>query len=198
MNTLLTRFLVVAMLLVASISFSTHAFAASPHKKVYRTGAVVNVLPRSHRVVSVRGSRYFYAGGRFYRRSGNRYAVVVAPIGAVVPVLPAGFVAVGIGPRRYFHLGGVYYRKADQGYVVIEKPEEASTEATDAESIQLVIYPAAGQSDDQKARDRYECHLWANEQTGFDPTMPGSNPSMQNDYQRAMSACLEGRQYVVR
>ncbi len=33
-----------------------------------------------------------------------------------------------------------------------------------------VIYPAQGQSPQQLDRDRYECHSWAIQQSGFDPT----------------------------
>jgi len=35
---------------------------------------------------------------------------------------------------------------------------------------QLMIYPAKGQSNEQLSKDRYECHLWAVQQSGFDPT----------------------------
>ena len=34
----------------------------------------------------------------------------------------------------------------------------------------LFIYPQRGQSPEQQNRDRYECHGWAVQQTGFDPT----------------------------
>lgn len=34
---------------------------------------------------------------------------------------------------------------------------------------QIFIYPTEGQSPDQQNRDRYECHTWAVQQTGFDP-----------------------------
>jgi len=38
----------------------------------------------------------------------------------------------------------------------------------------LIIYPSKGQSQQQLSRDRYECHTWAVQQTGYDP----SNPQM--------------------
>jgi hypothetical protein len=38
----------------------------------------------------------------------------------------------------------------------------------------LYVYPQKGQSADQQDRDRYECHSWAVQQTGFDPTRPQS------------------------
>jgi uncharacterized protein YcfJ len=33
----------------------------------------------------------------------------------------------------------------------------------------LVVYPAKGQSAEQQKRDKGECHVWAVEETGFDP-----------------------------
>jgi hypothetical protein len=34
----------------------------------------------------------------------------------------------------------------------------------------VFVYPAHGQSPDQTDRDRYECHTWAVQQTGVDPS----------------------------
>lgn len=36
----------------------------------------------------------------------------------------------------------------------------------------VFIYPNKGQSLEQQNRDRYECHAWAVQQTGFDPARP--------------------------
>ena len=41
---------------------------------------------------------------------------------------------------------------------------------------QLFIYPQRGQSPQQQQQDRFECHQWAVQQTGFDPTMPMAMP----------------------
>ena len=42
----------------------------------------------------------------------------------------------------------------------------------------MYVYPAKGQSPEQQNKDQYECHTWAVQQTGFDPSQanPG-NPS---------------------
>ena len=40
----------------------------------------------------------------------------------------------------------------------------------------VYVYPAAGQSEAQLERDRYECHVWAVKQTGFDPSSPQVAP----------------------
>ncbi len=39
-----------------------------------------------------------------------------------------------------------------------------------AASDRLYVHPSAGQSEQQLADDRYACHRWAVEQTGYDPT----------------------------
>src|SRR5450631_3220925 len=43
----------------------------------------------------------------------------------------------------------------------------------------IMVYPANGQSPEQLDRDRYECHVWAVQQTGFDPSRPGLPPGQR-------------------
>jgi hypothetical protein len=68
----------------------------------------------------------------------------------------------------------------------------------------LFVYPKNGQSEEQQAKDRYECHSWAVGQTHYDPTQPANGISetqlnqMRADYKRAMGACLDGRGYAMR
>lgn len=40
----------------------------------------------------------------------------------------------------------------------------------------VYAYPQQGQTAEQQDRDRYDCHLWAVKQTGFDPSAPGVPP----------------------
>ena len=40
----------------------------------------------------------------------------------------------------------------------------------------LFVYPSRGQTPEQTDRDRYECHLWAVQQTGVDPSRPDASP----------------------
>lgn len=35
---------------------------------------------------------------------------------------------------------------------------------------EMFVYPAKGQSKEQQSRDKYQCHQWAVQQAGFDPT----------------------------
>ncbi|HWW19984.1 MAG TPA: hypothetical protein VNZ06_04200 [Steroidobacteraceae bacterium] len=45
--------------------------------------------------------------------------------------------------------------------------------------MQIVVYPAKGQSAEQLDRDRYECHVWAVQQSGFDPSQSGLPPGQR-------------------
>jgi hypothetical protein len=40
----------------------------------------------------------------------------------------------------------------------------------------VFVYPSNGQSAEQTDRDRYECHVWAVQQTGVDPSRADANP----------------------
>lgn len=62
----------------------------------------------------------------------------------------------------------------------------------------LYVYPAAGQSKEQTAEDRYQCYTWAVDQSGYDPTLGNGTAEQGSDYSRAFVACLEGRNYVVK
>jgi hypothetical protein len=39
-------------------------------------------------------------------------------------------------------------------------------------SAEVFIYPKQGQSQEMFQRDQFECHTWAKQQTGFDPSQP--------------------------
>ena len=39
----------------------------------------------------------------------------------------------------------------------------------------VYVYPAQGQSPEQTDRDKYDCHMWAVQQTGVDPSRPGAS-----------------------
>jgi hypothetical protein len=68
----------------------------------------------------------------------------------------------------------------------------------DQRALKLFVYPAAGQSDAQTADDRYECHVWAADRSGYDPTLGARSRDDAEDYTRAFTACMEGRNYVVK
>jgi hypothetical protein len=166
-------------------------------------GHVVPVLPPAHRIVLYRNTRYYYHGGIWYRPSGVHFIVVLPPVGILVPVLPPFYTTLWVGSVPYYYADDVYYlwEPRYRSYVVAEPPPESDIQEAAAE--QLYIYPQRGQSDEQQAKDRYECHRWAVEQTGFDPSQPDGNvpeaehAGKRSDYLRAMKACLEARGYSV-
>ena len=105
------------------------------------------------------------------------------------------------GPYRpYYYPWGPTF-----GFGVTVAPHPAHEhEHSDASNSQqqkgfkLYVYPAAGQSDAQTSEDRYQCHLWATNQTGYDPTLGAGKREEAEDYTRAFTACMQGRNYVVR
>jgi hypothetical protein len=42
---------------------------------------------------------------------------------------------------------------------------------------QMFFYPSQGQSPEQQTRDQGECHVWAVQQSGFDPVNPPAAPA---------------------
>lgn len=71
-------------------------------------------------------------------------------------------------------------------------------ERGDSGALKLYVYPAAGQSEARLAEDRYQCHVWAADQSGHDPTLGAGTRAEAEDYTRAFTACMEGRNYVVK
>lgn len=167
-------------------------------------GKRVTVLPNTRQTVRIGPESYQYSNGSFYRRSSNNqnsYVVISAPLNARVNQLPRGAVSFAIGSRRYFYTNFTYYLwdSNRRDYVVVAEPEGAEVEVASASEStgELFVYPAQGQTEEQRDRDMYECYLWASEQTGFDPSAGSSDVTLASNYRRANSACLEGRGYTV-
>lgn len=172
------------------------------HNRYYPPrGHVVRVLPRDHRAVVHGGVRFYFSGGAWYRPQGSRFTVVVPPVGLFVPFLPPFYSTVWLRGVPYYYANNVYYAHKGNGYVVVDPPKEEVSQ-TPPPVEQMFVYPREGQSEQQQADDRYACHRWAVEQTGFDPTQSNlSDPlriEKRADYQRAMTACLDGRGYTVK
>ncbi len=112
---------------------------------------------------------------------------------------PTGCSPWGWGP--YYGAGAVWPTAQPVQWVVTTPVAPA---ARGIPSPELYVYPRKGQSDEQLATDRYECHKWATTQVQFDPTRVDEKLSAQEasakreDYTRALSACLTGRGYSVK
>jgi|SRR5579863_332230 len=172
-------------------------------------GVFVGAVPGRPYVVG--GGRYYYSGGVWYGRRGPGFVVIGPPIGVFVPVLPPYYTTVWVGGIPYYYSNDAYYtwNPNQNGYEVVAPPDaqaDAESPATTQPppSDDLFIYPQSGQPPDQQSNDKFECHKWANSQTGYDPTQsqggvsPDEAAEKRTAYQRSMRACLEGRGYSVR
>lgn len=171
-----------------------------------RHGHYINRLPFRRPPIRYRSHDYFYQRGAWYRPSGSRFIVTIPPIGIVVPTLPPFYATIWSRGIPYYYANDVYYtwRHNRNGYVVTDPPEEIRDEEAPLIADELFIYPKKGQSEQRQADDRYSCHRWSVDQTRYDPTQPPENIAVSNlnakreGYQRAMRACLEGKDYSVR
>jgi len=148
-----------------------------------------------------------YGRGAWGRPSGWRGYGYHAPYYSFVSVLPWYVGTTWWGGIPYYYADNTYYTYNDSvgQYEVVPPPGNADQGVAAAgPAPDPYVYPNAGQSEEQQQTDRYECHRWAVDQTGFDPTQAdgGVAPSAVNEaadaYRRAESACLEGRGYTVR
>ena len=127
-------------------------------------------------------------------------------------VLPGFYATYFWGGVPYYYVNNVYYTwdSGYNGYVVTDPPpvtdeavaapngpEDASDAVQDGTSGggEVYVYPRNGQSEEQTATDRYECHKWAVSQSGFDPTKGAQASGNSADYRRALGACMDGRGY---
>jgi opacity protein-like surface antigen len=89
-------------------------------------------------------------------------------------------------------------------YVATPQPGQTTAAPSGTRAENLTITAKNGQTQEQQWSDRYECHRWAKDQSGFDPSQPphdispNESASRNGQYRRAFSACLEGRGYTVR
>lgn len=150
-------------------------------------GFVVRVLPPFYSVFWIGAVPYYYVNNVYYTPAPGGYAVTPPPAD-IITEQPA------YNPSE----------TSTNGDVTEEPADGANNQTPGAE---LYIYPQRGQSAEQQQRDRRECNDWAVSQTGFDPTVaaaPSDSTDAEQpadkfaDYQRAMTACLEGRGYTVR
>jgi len=175
------------------------------HNRYYPAhGHYVRSLPRGYHTFYHYHQPYYFWDGVWYRPYGAYFTVIAPPIGLVIPFLPPFYTTLWVGGIPYYYANETYYTYySGGGYIVTDPPkDEISEEPPEADW--LYSYPTRGQSEKQQADDRYACHSWAVDQTGYDPTLPlgGVEESQaaqkRSDYQRALGACLEGRGYSVK
>ncbi|MBO9352948.1 hypothetical protein GG851_03005 [Bordetella petrii] len=122
--------------------------------------------------------------------------------------------ALSTGPRYGYGYSGVTYVSPPVYYPPVQYPAPVyaapppvyaappvaySAPRVASASLDVIAYPAKGQSDAQQARDRAECRRWAVNQSGFDPdNISEYTTSVSTEsYSRAMGACFKGRGYSI-
>lgn len=104
-----------------------------PARNVYRTGYIINDLPRGYRTEVIDGRRYYVHNGNYFRSRSGRYVVVEAPRHqgrpgyretreTVITTLPRGYRTINRGGTTYYESRGNYYRPARSGYMIVERP----------------------------------------------------------------------------
>jgi len=172
-------------------------------------GARVQDLPGGYRPYYYHGSQFYFSGGIWYAPGPGGFIVARPPVGLYINVLPPFYTTVWLGGVPYYYADDVYYQWApDQnGYTVVDPPagaDQPSPPPQTPNGDSFYVYPRNGQTPEQQAADRYECHNWSKTQTGFDPTQsgggvpPDQTGPKRDQYQRAISACLEARGYSVK
>ena len=108
----------------------------------------------------------------------------------------------------YYYADDVYYEwnGTAGAYETVQPPAglAARVEAQSPVVTELFVFPKAGQTNEQLASEREECHRQAVGQTGFDPTKSlvvakaaDRSAAKRADYFRADGECLEARNYSV-
>ena len=189
--------------------------SASSRQSFIRSAAVVLALVGAGCAASAfaEHGRGMLLDGRYHHD--HYYPQRGVAIGVVLPFLPDFYTTVWFGGVPYYYANDTYYlwNRDSRGYVVTQPPADVDAATPpDPDSAapagtagdDFFMYPRNNQSAEDQARDRFECHQWAVTQTGFDPSEPGGgvppaqNSAKRSDYRRAITACLEGRQYSVK
>jgi hypothetical protein len=82
---------------------------------------------------------------------------------------PLGFYGPYYSPWYYGPRFGVGIYVGDR--YPVRRVRSERVDAREQRALKLYVYPAAGQSESQTAEDRYQCHVWAADRSGHDPTL---------------------------
>jgi len=199
-------------------SFSDRRYGTPRVPGLPASGGRFNNFP-NHSPGFHRGAPRFWYGSRpFWGWNGGYWRGVYWPRAyyrpgfvGFVTLLPPVYSTFWYGGVSYYYANDLYYTWSPDhyGYTVTNPPpiaeDTSGTYSTAPDQADqgsgpgdLYVYPRNGQSEEQTAQDRYECHQWAVNQTGFDPTLgqeQASTAGSSDDYHRAIIACLDGRGY---
>lgn len=169
-------------------------------------GLVVPTLPTFATAIVSAGRAYLYANDVYYRPRPDLggYEVVNDPEEPVVDsggTASAGAMTAGTAAAQLTNAANVSTTPAATAPAAT--PAVASVGPPGGTGNSPYFLPRNGQSPDEQARDRYDCYRFAVTQTGFDPmrVSPGTPAAQYADrqaaYERAQTACYEGRGYTI-
>src|SRR5882757_5464510 len=123
-------------------------------------------------------------------------------LGLYFSTLPLYYSTFWWGGIPYYYADNTYYQYDGTvgQYETVTPPPEVQKQAGAEAPVgtDLIAYPKNGQTTDQQANDKNECHQWAATQSGFDPAQGATaSGTKRTDYMRAQAACLDGRGYSV-
>jgi hypothetical protein len=210
----------VAIALIMTVVASGAALAAGggPHGGSAHGGGRTHAGHFGVGRVSAYGRGYHGFGGGYGYYGGWGWGGLGA--GLFFATLPLYYSTLWWNNTPYYYADANYYQwnAAAGEYETVRPPPEVESQINTQEPVatDLFAYPINGQDTEQQARDRYECHRWAKEQSGFDPTQTSvpdtvstppsgavvadavATPARRQNYLRAQAACLQGRGYSVK
>jgi hypothetical protein len=163
-------------------------------------GLAVPLLSNGYSSFWYGGSPYYYANDGYYVSYPRRDYRVLSPSERVITEhyvyeSPSPEPVVAAPPTSSTPTPS-YVRESSPAPSPTPSPIQSKTPAS--KSPQLYAYPKNGQTATQSTFDRIECERWGSGQTGYSPGQSVEDANRKADYQRAVSACLEGRGYTVK
>lgn len=175
--------------------------------RFWRAAAVAVVLATCSAQVAAGGHRHHYHGHRHYGGAG--WWVGGALLGAGV--------ALALSNRPRYAYSGVTYVAPPVVYpapayvapayvapsVTYAAPPALAyappRQAFAPSGLNVIAYPAKGQSESQQMQDRQACENWAMNQSGLNPEQitEYTTAASADSYTRALGACFKGRGYSI-
>ena len=164
----------------------------SPHGNGHRGGA--DAFSRGYGGRRAGAGGYGWYAGRWYGGTGRLgYGLLVAALPWYCDIYPWG------GAAYYYADDNYYEWNSGVGAYETVQPPAALLDQVQSQSPamrELFIFPEAGQSNEQLARDREDCRRRAVKEVGS-VASADATPARHEDYLQAEGACLMARRYSV-
>lgn len=101
------------------------------YSKLPRWGHAARVVPSKSVLIKHSRANFHFHNGVYYKKRGNKYIVVAAPVGVKIATLPKAKIRMIINGKKYFYYYGTFYEKleSDNKYIVVKPPVGAQVDA---------------------------------------------------------------------